>query len=78
MIELRQPTMAQSSTQPKTVCLFLGTLRAGVNLVNLVSEDCLTLDVFVPKTVWDKRNQRSGIRGKSSTLALDLSLTCAS
>ena len=70
--------MAQSSTQPKMVCWLLSTFKACVDLVNLVSEDCLTLDVMVPKKVWDNRDSRTPFKGTPGALALDAVLTCAS
>ncbi|KAL8916037.1 MAG: hypothetical protein Q9172_006492 [Xanthocarpia lactea] len=45
--------------------------------VDPVSEDCLTLDVVVPKSVWDSRNS-GGIKGKPSALVSDLRLICVS
>lgn len=52
-------------------------LGARTDPVNVVSEDCLTLDVVVPKSVWDNRNSR-GIQGKPSALGSDLGLICVS
>jgi carboxylesterase type B len=33
-----------------------------------VSEDCLKVDVMVPKTVWDKRNDHRGFKRKAELL----------
>ncbi|KAL8653528.1 MAG: hypothetical protein Q9226_003817 [Calogaya cf. arnoldii] len=42
----------------KNGLLFTTHFKARINVAKPVSEDCLTLDVMVPKTVWDRRHDR--------------------
>ncbi len=70
-IQSQQQITVRFSTHPRMVYFPLSTLEARTNPVDPVSEDCLTLDVVVPKSVWDNRNSRA-IGGKPSALVYDL------